>query len=34
MEPAKKVIDDLLELAAPIKADPDELLLSLIKSVN
>ena len=34
MEPAKKVIDDLLKLAAPIKADPDELLLSLIKSVN
>jgi len=34
MEPAKKVVDDLLEVAAPIKADPDELLLSLIKSVN
>jgi lipoate-protein ligase A len=34
MEPTKKVVDDLLELAAPIRADPDELLLSLIKSLN
>ena len=34
MEPAKKGIDDLLEVAAPIKADPDELLLSLINSAN
>ena len=34
MEPVKKVVDDLLKLAAPIEADPDELLLSLIKSVN
>ena len=34
MEPAKKTVNDLLELAAPLEADPDELLNSLIKIIN
>lgn len=33
LEPRKKIIDDLLELAAPIKGNPDELLSALVKSV-
>ena len=34
MEPAEKIVGDLLGLAAPIKADPDELLQSLIKNIS
>jgi lipoate-protein ligase A len=33
LEPRKKIIDDLLELAAPIKGNPDELLRALVKSL-
>ena len=34
MEPKKKIVDDLMRLAAPIEADPDELLHSLIKNIT
>jgi len=34
MEPTKRILDDLLELAAPLKADPDELLYSLIRNIS
>ena len=34
IEPKKKIVDDLMRLAAPIEADPDELLHSLIKNIT
>ncbi len=34
LEPREQTISDLLELAAPIEGDPDELLHALIKTIN